>query len=189
MLLRYHSAPHKWSPCPPYTKHAADAPSFVCRRSVGRREIVNDDADRLLAKERVQIQAPLPGNVDHRPLLEVHRIAAPGGEEGGGSGEGEGAGGVFRSRLPWPGTLITDPSWKLSRIAAPRRGGRRRTGGGGVLMHWEGGRKGGGGGAVGGVQIQASLTRNVDHRPFLESTVEMNDGGGGGIISCMAVVI
>ena len=47
-------------------------------------------------------------------------------------------------------------------------------------MHWEGGRKGGGGGAVGGVQIQASLTRNVDHRPFLESTVEMNDGGGGG---------
>lgn len=67
-----------------YGKHAvclaADSyPPCPVRRRGGarRREVVDHDADRLLAQEGVQVEAPLAGDVGHRPVLKVHDAAAP----------------------------------------------------------------------------------------------------------------
>ena len=60
------------------------APGSVTRGTADGKEVVNHDADRLLAKKHVQVEAPLPGHADHRPFLKVHHVAAP--RRGGGGG-------------------------------------------------------------------------------------------------------
>lgn len=57
------------------TQCHTSAPGFMWSCRVGVSKVIHDDGDGLLAQERVEVEAALPGHVDHGPILKIDRVA------------------------------------------------------------------------------------------------------------------